>query len=207
MWFLLTLSTLSNYCGLFYSLFWIKLKQSVGVKGLNNFVSFVRWIKYSIWTKKIYKTKYCHILSIELYCWISKMFFSLEEMVKWLGMTSFELWMHLVSVTVFSVLSILKFESVLYATWWAVFRPLFVCDALCAYFCIIVFIRTYKERGDLRAGIMRLFPSLLYVTLLFVFKVLFCQKLSKAKNISHSEVMAPLFILLQIILVRACHVH
>ena len=37
----LTLSTLSNFNGLFYSLFWIKLKQSVGVKGLmcwtNNF--------------------------------------------------------------------------------------------------------------------------------------------------------------------------
>ena len=31
---LLTLSTLSNYSGLFHSLFWIKLKRSVGVKGL-----------------------------------------------------------------------------------------------------------------------------------------------------------------------------
>ena len=34
-WTLLTLSTLSNFNGLFYSLFWIKLKWSVGLKGLN----------------------------------------------------------------------------------------------------------------------------------------------------------------------------
>ena len=31
----LTLSTLSNFNGLFHSLFWIKLKWSVGVKGLS----------------------------------------------------------------------------------------------------------------------------------------------------------------------------
>ena len=29
------LSTLSNYSGLFHSLFWIQLKRSVSVKGLN----------------------------------------------------------------------------------------------------------------------------------------------------------------------------
>ena len=32
--FILTLSTLSNFNRLFHSLFWIKLKQAVGVKGL-----------------------------------------------------------------------------------------------------------------------------------------------------------------------------
>ena len=41
----LTLLTLSNLIGLFHSLFWIQLKRSVGVKGLNLY--------------SLYKTKLC----------------------------------------------------------------------------------------------------------------------------------------------------
>ena len=40
----LILSTLSNFNGLFHSLFWIKLKRSVGVKGLRT-TSLVYWIE------------------------------------------------------------------------------------------------------------------------------------------------------------------
>ena len=36
----LTLSALSNYSGLFHSLFWIDLKRSVGLKGLKKTLSF-----------------------------------------------------------------------------------------------------------------------------------------------------------------------
>ncbi|XP_033730055.1 transmembrane protein 203-like [Pecten maximus] len=135
------------------------------------------------------------------------MFFTLKEIVKWLGITSFEIWMHVVSVAVFSVLSVLKYEDMVDMTWWEAFTPLFICDGLCAYFCIIVFIRMYRDFGNLRPAIVRLLSSLLYVTLLFVFKILLSQKLSRVKIISNSEVMAPLFILLQIVMIRACQVH
>lgn len=135
------------------------------------------------------------------------MFFTLKEIVKWLGITSFEIWMQVLSVAVFSVLSVLKYELILDLTWWEAFTPLFICDGLCAYFCIIVFIRIYKDFRNLRPAVVRLLSSLLYVTLLFVFKILLSQKLSRTKIISNSEVMAPLFILLQIVMIRACQVH
>ena len=39
-------------------------------------------------------------------------FFTLQELVKWLGMTVFEFWLMIVSVTVFSLLLVLKIEEV-----------------------------------------------------------------------------------------------
>ena len=45
---------------------------------------------------------------------------------------------------VFSVLLVLKIEGYLLpasVSWFLVFAPLFICDGLNAYFCIIVFIR------------------------------------------------------------------
>ena len=41
-----TLSTLSNYNGLFRSMFWIKLKQSVGLKGLRRLACTTKFIFY-----------------------------------------------------------------------------------------------------------------------------------------------------------------
>ena len=75
------------------------------------------------------------------------MFFQLREVLRWLGLTVFEIWIALVCFTVFTVLVTLKVEQVADSslTWWLVFSPLFVSDALNAYFCVIVFIRMCLE--------------------------------------------------------------
>ena len=131
------------------------------------------------------------------------MFFSLKEIVKWFGMTAFELWLHLVAVLVFSVLAVLKHEHVLNATWWTVFIPLFTCDGLNAYFCAIVFIRMFQERDYRYAG-LRLLSSAFILVLTFVFKILLCQKMSAEYELSFSEVFTPLFILWVLLMIRAC---
>lgn len=129
------------------------------------------------------------------------MLFKLEEILKWIGITAFEVWLHIVSVFVFSFLAVFKYEDLIQCTWYEAFIPLFICDGLCAYFVIIVYIRMYRDRSS----IIRLLSSLLSVVLLFVFKVLLCQKLSKEKIITYSEVMVPLFALVVIVMFRSCH--
>ena len=132
------------------------------------------------------------------------MFFTLKELVKWFGMTVFEIWIHLVSILIFSVLATLKHEHLLENTsWWTVFSPLFVADGLNTYFCLIVFIRQYKEE-DLRQAGLRFFFSILSFSLLFTFKFLLCQKLSHSATLTHTEVIAPLFPLLVILSIRSC---
>lgn len=132
------------------------------------------------------------------------MFLTLKELVRWFGMTAFEIWVHLVSVFVFSVLVVLKQETVIHLTWWSVFTPLYVADGLNTYFCIIVFIRQYQDYALRPAGIRHL-SSLLCCSLLFVFKFLLCQKLSDGMSgLSHTEVIAPLFPLLVILSIRSC---
>jgi len=83
------------------------------------------------------------------------MFFQLSELLRWLGLTVFEIWTALVCFTAFTILLTLKVEvwnnlDPDYSTgdnlteessvsWWVVFSPLFISDALNAYFCVIVY--------------------------------------------------------------------
>ena len=134
------------------------------------------------------------------------MFFQLKELVKWFGMTVFEIWLNLVTILIFSVLAVLKYEGVIKANWWYVFIPLFTCDGLCTYFCWIVFIRMYKEK-EYRAAALRLVSSMVCITLLFVFKVVFCKKLNDENNLSYSEVFSPVFIVLTMMVIKACQIH
>ena len=116
----------------------------------------------------------------------------------------FEIWIHLVSIFIFSILAVLKHEEVLTsASWWSVFTPLFVADGLNAYFCMIVFIRQYKEE-DLRQAGLRFFFSILSFSLLFTLKFLLCQKVSSSAILTHTEVIAPVFPLLVILSIRSC---
>ena len=105
------------------------------------------------------------------------MFFQLRELEQWLGLNVVEIWVNLVSLTVFSVLLTLKLdevvlhietpteinslkslllllavktpEQILYdLTWWQVFSPLFISDALNCYFCTIAWIRMYVDGAN-----------------------------------------------------------
>ena len=116
----------------------------------------------------------------------SEMLFRQKELLRWLGVSVFEIWVWLLSLTIFSVLLVLKVSSLvvklLYwiliakileyffhvnslklttfqveeqllpseTSWFLVFSPLFICDGLNAYFCIIVFIRQYLDRLKMR---------------------------------------------------------
>ena len=140
-----------------------------------------------------------------------KMFFQLKELLKWLGLTVFEIWVGLLSFTVFTVLLTLKVEKVFDSlTWWQVFSPLFISDALNSYFCVIVFIRMYLE-GAYKSALIRALWSQFMIALLFVFKYLLSQRLIEDENnlesnskLEFSEVMSPIFILLQLVMIRAC---
>ena len=134
------------------------------------------------------------------------MFFTLKEIVKWLGMTTFEIWLNLATLFIFSIMAVLKHEDVFPSSWWNVFVPLFAADGLNAYFCIIVFIRMYKEEKYRAAGV-RLLSSVMLLICMFVFKLLLCQKLNKDMDYSYSEVFAPVFVALQVLMVRACQTH
>lgn len=137
------------------------------------------------------------------------MIFSLSELVHWLGLTIFEIWINLVSLTIFTVLLALKLDDNYFndqSDWWIVFSPLFIADALNTYFCSIIFIRMHME-GMIKVGIARGIWSFVSLILIFVFKYLLCKKLSGQSNLEYSEVLSPIFILLQLIAVRACQLH
>jgi len=135
------------------------------------------------------------------------MLFRQTELLRWLGVSLFEIWICLVSLTIFSVLLVLKVEEYLLpstTSWFLIFSPLFISDGLNAYFCIIVFIRQYLE-GQFKSALVRVLWSLFLIGLLFVFKFLLCNKLENVSKLDYSEVMSPVFILLQLVMIRACH--
>ncbi|KAH1025452.1 hypothetical protein HUJ05_010179 [Dendroctonus ponderosae] len=95
------------------------------------------------------------------------MFFTIEEMVKWLGLTVFEIWITLLSLLTFTIMLAVKFDPDIEFynnDWWLIFLPLFVGDALNAYFCIIVFIRMIMET-TLKFCIMKLCWSVTFLSL------------------------------------------
>ncbi|XP_076164248.1 transmembrane protein 203-like isoform X2 [Ptiloglossa arizonensis] len=137
------------------------------------------------------------------------MIFSLSELVHWLGLTIFEIWINLVSLSIFTMLLALKLDDNYFmgnAGWWIVFSPLFVADGLNTYFCAIIFIRMHME-GMIKIAILRAVWSLISLLLIFVFKYLLCKKLTGQSTLEYSEVLSPIFILLQLIAVRACQLH
>uniref|UniRef100_A0A0V0GFB2 Putative conserved plasma membrane protein n=1 Tax=Triatoma dimidiata TaxID=72491 RepID=A0A0V0GFB2_TRIDM len=134
------------------------------------------------------------------------MFFSLDELVEWLGMTIFELWINLLSLGTFTVLLAFASEEILVSSWWVIFSPLFVADALNAYFCTIVLIRMYLE-ALYKVAFFRALWSLSFLGAIFTFEFLLCKKLSGEISLEYSEVLSPIFILLQLMAVRACQLH
>lgn len=134
------------------------------------------------------------------------MFFTIQEIVRWLGLTVFEIWINLIGLLIFTILLALKCDhmtQVYYYNWWTIFLPLFAGDALNAYFCIIIFIRMQLE-SSLKAALQRLAWSSTFIFMIFLFKFLLCKKLMGQVSLDYSEIFAPLYILLQLIAVRAC---
>jgi hypothetical protein len=101
------------------------------------------------------------------------MLFRQLELLRWLGVSVFEIWIWLVSLLVFSVLLTLKVEDVLSSSsWFLVFAPLFISDGINAYFCIIVFIRQYLYQEFKNAPPLRALWSLLVIGMCFESSIL-----------------------------------
>lgn len=133
--------------------------------------------------------------------------FKLSELVRWLGISEFEIFTNLVTLLIFSIILSLRIAGHLTeesADWFVVFSPLFCGDVCNSYFSIIVGIRMYLNNDNKRKSLQRLLWSVKVLVLTGVFKYLLCLKLSSAQNLEYSEVFAPIFVLLQLIAVRAC---
>lgn len=133
------------------------------------------------------------------------MFFSFRELTDWLGVTALEVFIWLLAILITLVLVVLRVETVLPdLSWWVVLSPMFVADALNTYFCVIVLIRMYLD-DDLKPAALRALWSFSVLTLGFIFKFLLCSKLEDPSQFEYSAVMSPVFILLQLIIIRAYH--
>lgn len=138
------------------------------------------------------------------------MFFQLRELEQWLGLNVIEIWVNLVSLTVFSVLLTLKLDlqQIFYdLTWWQVFSPLFISDALNCYFCTIVWIRMYLEgaTGKISRGVW----SYLSILCLMSFKYMLCEQLEKpnyCKTRPISVVMSTIFLWMGLLMIRTCRI-
>ncbi|MEQ2310134.1 hypothetical protein AMECASPLE_005808 [Ameca splendens] len=136
------------------------------------------------------------------------MLFSLKELVQWLGFATFELFLHLLALLVFSMLVALKVD-LFQMSWCLVFIPLFTADGLSTYFTAIVSIRLYQE-NEKRLAVLRLLWVLMVLSLKLVCEVLLCQKLAKqeqTRDVWFGLIVSPLFILLQLLMIRACRVN
>ena len=131
------------------------------------------------------------------------MFITLQELKRWLQITTFEIAMLLTTTLAFTILVAMKVEGDLNASWWMVFSPLFACDTLIAYFDLIVFIHLYMATEKTLA-VKRVMINTAILLLIVIYKVLLCHQLQGTRNMKFSAIHAPLFILMFFLLVRSC---
>ncbi|XP_028910179.1 transmembrane protein 203 [Ornithorhynchus anatinus] len=136
------------------------------------------------------------------------MLFSLPELVQWLGFATFEMFAHLLALLAFSVLLALRADGLAPGlSWWDVFVPFFAADGLTAYFTTIVSVRLFQD-GEKRLAVLRFFWVLTLLSLKFVFEMLLCQKLAEeTRELWFGLILSPVFILLQLLMIRACRVN
>lgn len=136
------------------------------------------------------------------------MFYTWKELSTWLNITPFEILMFLISIIFYSILVTVKIEnsfglaSVYLGSWWQVHYPLFIFDALSAYYCTIIFIRQHQTSSH-RVAFTRAFFSFKRIFLAFLLKILLCYKLDHQLDINYSEVFLPLFYLLFLLICQS----
>ncbi|XP_005175254.1 transmembrane protein 203 [Musca domestica] len=133
--------------------------------------------------------------------------FKLSELVRWLGLTEFEIMVNLCGLLVFTITLAFRISGTIgknAVDWFTIFSPLFCVDVCNAYFCIIVLLRMYLDSENKRKALHRFMWSTYFLFLVAIFKYLLCLKLSGQTNLEYSEVFSPIFVLLQLVAVRAC---
>ena len=131
------------------------------------------------------------------------MIFTRKEITIWLGLSIFEIWLHIISILTFTILLAVKLDNPTSMSWWTAFIPLFVCDGCIAYFTSIVCIRLYLN-GDRRLSAMRTIWSFCVLVLVFTYKYLLCQRLQEESDLDYAIIHIPIFILQKMLAIRAC---
>nr|XP_026695537.1 transmembrane protein 203-like [Ciona intestinalis] len=90
-------------------------------------------------------------------------------------------------------------------TWGHTFIPLFLADGLHLYFSLIVCIRTVAS-GKRKEAYKRVVWAVMCLSLLFLCKMLTYQLLENGVNFKKVTVLAPIFAVWVMLLVRACHI-
>lgn len=139
------------------------------------------------------------------------MIFSMKELIRWFGVTTFEIYMQLIAFFIFSILLTLKIDHFIESfSWWTIFSPLFITDSLAAYFCTIVFIRQYQE-GKYKLAFFRAIWSFNQILLLCLAKLLVCLKLEEPPKSDQQKFevtsLTSIYVLLILLLIRACQLH
>lgn len=134
--------------------------------------------------------------------------FKVQELIQWLGITAFEILTYLIGLVAFTILLTLhvSYGGSNYfnpSEIKLILMPLFAADLWNAYFCLIVFIRTYMDK-NIKAAIFGALWSFFLIGDLVLFKFLLYQKLIGLTTLEYSEVVSPIILLLQLIAIRAC---
>lgn len=152
------------------------------------------------------------------------MFYTWNEVAKWIHVTIFEIFTFFIALFAFSILLTIKVSvddyslntenanlnasrasepGVAFAIdWLGVFSPLFAFDIVSLYLCIIICIRQ-SQAHSIRSAVLRLFFNLQRIFLSFLIKYLVCNKLSNTTLISYSEILLPVLYMILILFCRS----
>ena len=128
-----------------------------------------------------------------------------KKLVDWLGVTMFEIWMFSFFLIITLILLVCKLDDILSLSWFNVFLPLYISDALAGYFCMIIFIRQYIN-GYMKQAFYRAFYSFFQLFLVASFKISLMYKLD-GKKIDNSDIFLFVGLLMGSLLVRLCTKH
>lgn len=128
--------------------------------------------------------------------------------MNWLGISIFEIWINVLSLLVFTFLLAFQVDDPAQEelNWWKIFSPLFVANGLNGYFCIIVCIRMYL-RGQAKNAFLRFSWTICVLGTLIIFEFMLCRRLNGLSSFEYSEILSPIFVLLQLFAARACQMH
>ncbi|KAJ8775618.1 hypothetical protein J1605_001338 [Eschrichtius robustus] len=127
---------------------------------------------------------------------------ALGELVQWLGFAPFEVFVHLLALSVFSGLLALRVDGLAPGlSWWNVFVPFFAADRLSTYFTTV--------DGEKRLAVLRLFWVLTVLSLKFVLEidVVVPEAGGADSELRFGLITSPVFILLQLRVIPACRVN
>ena len=133
---------------------------------------------------------------------------NIKSVTRWLVMTEFEMLLNVLGVFIFTVLLCLKIDLGYDLSWRYILMPMFVADAMQAYFCIIVFLRQFFE-FQTKPAILRFIISSLFLATRLLFKLFVYLILTGNKNDENNKfrfhyATFPLFLHLTLLMFRSC---